>query len=77
MTNMLNEGFVDSFRYLHPHKVAYTYWSYRFKARERNTGWRIDYFLICKSLLKNIKSVDILSQHYGSDHCPIILEIEF
>lgn len=76
MTNIINEGFVDSFRYLHPNKVAYTYWSYRFKARERNTGWRIDYFLISKSLLNNIKSVEIVSQYYGSDHCPIILEMK-
>ena len=75
ITNMINAGFVDSFRYLHPNKVAYTYWSYRFKARERNTGWRIDYFLMSKSLLNNIKSVDILSQYYGSDHCPVMLEV--
>lgn len=75
ITNMINEGFVDSYRYLHPKEVAYTYWSYRFKARERNTGWRIDYFLMSKSLLSNIMSVNILSQYYGSDHCPIILEV--
>lgn len=75
MTNILREGFVDSFRYLHPKEVAYTYWSYRFNARKRNTGWRIDYFLISKSLRSYIMSVDILSRYYGSDHCPIILEV--
>ena len=76
MTNLIKAGFVDAFRHLHPNKIAYTYWSYRFKSRERNTGWRIDYFLVSSSLVKHIKSVDILSQYYGSDHCPIHLKIE-
>lgn len=75
MDNLLASGFVDSFRHFHPEKVAYTYWSYRFKARERNTGWRIDYFLVSKSLVEKIKKVEILSEYYGSDHCPIQLEI--
>lgn len=75
MDNLLASGFVDSFRHFHPEKVAYTYWSYRFKARERNTGWRIDYFLVSKSLVEKIKKVEILSEYYGSDHCPIELEI--
>lgn len=75
MDNFINAGFIDVFRKLHPNKVAYTYWSYRFKARERNTGWRIDYFLTSTSLAKNIKSAEILSQYYGSDHCPIMLEV--
>jgi len=74
MDDMIKAGFVDSYRYLYPDKIAYTYWSYRFKARERNTGWRIDYFLISKSLVDKIKSVEILSDYYGSDHCPIKLE---
>ncbi|WNH07773.1 exodeoxyribonuclease III [Thalassobellus suaedae] len=76
INHMINNGFVDSFRHLHPNQVAYTYWSYRFNARALNTGWRIDYFLMSKSLLKNIKSVEILSQYYGSDHCPIHLSVE-
>lgn len=76
MTNFIQAGFVDSFRNLRPNKIAYTYWSYRFKARERNTGWRIDYFLISSSLKDNIKTVAILSDYYGSDHCPILLEID-
>jgi len=76
MDNFVNSGFVDSYRHLHPDKVAYTYWSYRFKARERNTGWRIDYFLVSSKLVDNIKSVNIFSDVYGSDHCPIGLEIK-
>lgn len=75
ITNMLNAGFIDSFRYLYPNNVAYTYWSYRFKARERDIGWRIDYFLLSKSFAKNIKAVDIVAQYYGSDHCPIMLKM--
>lgn len=76
MDNLLNTGFVDSFRHFHPDTVAYTYWSYRFKSRERNTGWRIDYFLVSNSLVDKINKVEILSEYYGSDHCPIQLEIE-
>lgn len=76
MDNLIKSGFVDSFRYFHPDEVAYTYWSYRFKARERNTGWRLDYFLVSNSLVEKIKTVDILSDYYGSDHCPIRIEIE-
>lgn len=76
ISTLINKGFVDVFRHLHPKKIAYTYWSYRFKARERNVGWRIDYFLISISLLNSIKSADVLSQYYGSDHCPISLKVE-
>lgn len=76
MTNLLNSGFVDTFRFLHPDKTAYTYWSYRFKSRERNIGWRIDYFLVSTFLKNRIKSAEILSEFYGSDHCPIKLEID-
>ena len=75
MTNLINAGFVDTFRHLHPTKIAYSYWSYRFKARERNAGWRIDYFLMSTSLVDKIKSATILIEYYGSDHCPIGLEI--
>lgn len=77
MTNFLEAGFVDAFRYLHPNDVAYTYWSYRFNSRAKNTGWRIDYFLVSKSIVDKIKSVNILSEYLGSDHCPISLEIDF
>lgn len=68
-------GLVDVFRHYHPDKVAYTYWSYRFKARERNVGWRIDYFLLSEALLDKVKKVEILQEHHGSDHCPVLLEI--
>lgn len=76
MDNLINSGFVDSFRHFHPDEVAYTYWSYRFQSRERNTGWRIDYFLVSNSLIDKINNVEILSDYYGSDHCPIRLEID-
>lgn len=76
MDNLLNSGFVDSYRHFHPDTVAYTYWSYRFKARERNTGWRLDYFIVSNSLIDRINKVEILSEYYGSDHCPIQLEIQ-
>jgi len=76
MDNFINAGLVDSFRYLHPDEVAYTYWSYRFKARERNTGWRIDYFLVSSKLVEKIKSVKIFPDVYGSDHCPLSLEMD-
>jgi len=76
MTRLLEVGFIDVFRDHYPNKVEYTYWSYRFKARERNTGWRIDYFLVSKRIKNNILGIDILSEIYGSDHCPVLLEIE-
>lgn len=76
MDHLLDTGFVDSYRHFYPEKVAYTFWSYRFKSRERNTGWRIDYFLVSNSLMEKVKEVEILSDYYGSDHCPIQLQIE-
>lgn len=76
MDNFINSGFVDSFRHLNPDEIAYTYWSYRFKARERNTGWRIDYFLISSAIVSKVKSSEILPEYFGSDHCPILLEID-
>lgn len=75
-SDLLNAGFVDVFRYFNPDKIQYTYWSYRFKARERNTGWRIDYFLVSKRILDKVKKMEILDQYYGSDHCPILMEID-
>jgi exodeoxyribonuclease-3 len=76
MNNFANAGFVDSYRHFHPDEVAYTYWSYRFKARERNTGWRIDYFLLSESLIDKVKAVTIYSEVMGSDHCPIGIELD-
>lgn len=74
---LLDAGFVDSFRYLHPdQKDAYTWWSYRFGARERNIGWRLDYFLVSEFAKGNITDAKILSDIYGSDHCPVLLEME-
>lgn len=77
MTHLINAGFTDSFRYLHADNITYTFWSYRFNSRERNTGWRIDYFLVSKLLIKNVKSAEIYTNLMGSDHCPIGLKISF
>lgn len=78
MTELLNAGFVDSFRLLHPdEKDAYSWWSYRMRARERNVGWRIDYFIVSESLKQRIKGASIHSEVMGSDHCPVELVIEF
>jgi exodeoxyribonuclease-3 len=76
MDNLLNAKFVDSFRYFHPNEVAYTFWSYRFNAREKDIGWRIDYFLISERLINKVKTVNVHPEFYGSDHCPISLEID-
>ena len=75
-TALLAAGFTDTFRYLHPDdKGAYSWWSYRFKARERNAGWRIDYFLVSEEIAPRVVSAGIRSDVYGSDHCPVSLEI--
>lgn len=75
MTKFLTKGFVDTFRSLHPDKVGYSWWSYRFNARPRNIGWRIDYFCVSAKLFKYIKKAFILNQVTGSDHCPVGIEI--
>ena len=76
MTELLNSGFTDSFRYLYPEKEnSYTWWSYMFHAREKNVGWRIDYFIVSKSIEQKIKESIIYSDVMGSDHCPVGLEI--
>jgi len=69
----LNNGFVDAFRYLYPEKVQYTWWTYRLNARERNIGWRLDYYLVSESLLPKVKDVIIHDKVLGSDHCPVEL----
>lgn len=75
-TQLLDCGFVDTFRHLNPDLTeAYSWWSYRFRAREKNAGWRIDYYLISRSLLPHLKEARILSNIYGSDHCPVMLEL--
>ena len=77
MTELLNAGFVDSFRYVYPEKTnSYTWWSYIGRARDRNAGWRIDYFITSKSIATKIKDAIIYSDIYGSDHCPVGLNIE-
>ena len=77
MTELLNSGFIDTYRYLYPDKVMYSWWSYMRQAREKNIGWRIDYIIVSDALKNNLKEADILTQVLGSDHCPISLDIEF
>ena len=73
MTELLEAGFVDSWRFQHPEEVKYSWWSYRMRARERNVGWRIDYFLVSDNFKDHIVSTDILNDVFGSDHCPVEL----
>ena len=76
MTELLDSGFTDTFRYLYPEKEnAYSWWSYMGHAREKNVGWRIDYFIVSKSIEKQIKEAKIYPEIMGSDHCPVGLEI--
>ena len=75
-TELLNAGFTDSFRYLYPDKTdAYSWWSYRAAARQRNIGWRIDYFVVSDRLRENIRDAYILPELMGSDHCPVGLDM--
>ena len=75
-TALLDAGFTDTFRLLHPEETgAYSWWSYRFHARENNAGWRIDYFLVSNRLAPRVAAADIRSDVYGSDHCPVVLEL--
>ena len=76
-TELLNAGFIDTFRYFYPDQEGmYSWWSYRFKAREKNAGWRIDYFCVSEGLKNRLKGAKIWTDVLGSDHCPIMLEIE-
>lgn len=75
MTILLNNGFIDSFRTLYPEQITYSWWSYRFHARENNTGWRIDYFLTSERIKENIEDAKIHTEIFGSDHCPVELDI--
>lgn len=77
MTELLNNGFVDSFRYLYPEtKDVYSWWSYMFHAREKNAGWRIDYFIVSEKIKEKIEDSKVLMQVLGSDHCPVELDIK-
>ena len=75
MSELLNSGFIDTYRYFYPDKIEYSWWSYRFKSREKNAGWRIDYFIVSESLKDRIKDACIHTQVLGSDHCPVELEM--
>lgn len=76
MTELLNAGFIDSYRYLYPEKIEYSWWSYMGHAREKNVGWRIDYFIVANDFRENIKDATIYTEILGSDHCPVGLEIK-
>ncbi len=74
-THLLSNGYVDTYRYLYPEKIQYSWWSYKTKARERNAGWRIDYFVVSERLKNKVTDSIIHNEIYGSDHCPIELDI--
>ena len=76
MTTMLANGFADTFRTLHPDDVTYSWWSYRFHAREKNAGWRIDYFIVSERMMSRVSGATIHTEVFGSDHCPVELTIE-
>lgn len=76
MTELLTSGFTDTFRYLHPEEIKYSWWSYRMKARERNAGWRIDYFIVSDRIRDSVRSAEIHNEIFGSDHCPVSVEID-
>ncbi len=76
LTDLLEIGFIDSYRYLHPDTIKYSWWSYMFNARKNNAGWRIDYFVVSDKVKEDIKTADILTDIYGSDHCPVLLELD-
>lgn len=76
MTQLQQAGFIDSYRYLYPEKIEYSWWSYRFNARKNNAGWRIDYFLVSEKGKEMIEDAKILTETMGSDHCPVLLELK-
>ena len=76
MTELLDAGFADSFRLLHPDEVKYSWWSYRFHAREKNAGWRIDYFIVSRRIAEKVRAAEIHNEIFGSDHCPVELDID-
>ncbi len=73
--NIINAGYIDSFRHFNPGEIKYSWWAYMFKSRERNVGWRIDYFCVPEIIKHKMKSADILTEVLGSDHCPVVLEL--
>ena len=74
-SKLLEVGFIDTFRYLYPETIKYTWWSYMFNARQNNTGWRIDYFLVSKRIINNVNDSLIFDNVEGSDHCPVAIEV--
>ena len=77
MTNLQEKGFIDTFRYFYPEQEGiYSWWSYRFQARAKNAGWRIDYFMVSQILREKLQNASILTNIYGSDHCPVTVEID-
>ena len=76
MTQLLSSRFADTYRALHPDKVEYSWWSYRFNARANNAGWRIDYFVVSERLLQRVTGAAIRTDVFGSDHCPVVLELD-
>ena len=77
MTTLLSSGFIDTFRTLYPEQVTYSWWSYRFQARQKNAGWRIDYFIISERLRSRLHDAKIHTDILGSDHCPVELDLDF
>ena len=75
-SEILDSGFIDTFRYFYPEEEKYSWWSYMGNAREKNIGWRIDYFICSKSIIKKVKNPEIYNDIFGSDHCPIGLEVD-
>ena len=76
-SRLLDAGFTDTFRYLNPDATGiYSWWSYRFKAREKNAGWRIDYFVVSDRIADKLQSAEIHNEVFGSDHCPVSVELD-
>ena len=76
LTTLLDSGFIDTYRKLYPDKIEYSWWSYMFSARQKNIGWRIDYFIVSNILMNSVKDASILTEVHGSDHCPVVLELK-
>ncbi len=77
MTELLDAGFIDTFRYFYPDMTdIYSWWSYRFRAREKNAGWRIDYFIVSERLRERLEGASIHQEIFGSDHCPVELRLQ-
>ncbi len=76
MTQLSQVGLIDTFRFMHPNEQKFTWWPYAYDARERNVGWRLDYIFVSEELKNKIKRIDILKDEFGSDHCPVLLELE-